>query len=81
VGRLNRFPGGQQQRWQEQGAHRQDLMSRKPGSLIWVVLTEADYLRAIDAHREGLTVEATGQLTISSRRLELKAGTFEVFRP
>jgi hypothetical protein len=52
-----------------------------PRRSIWVVLTGTDYLRAMEAHRDGLTVEATGQLTTSNRRLELRARTFEIFRP
>lgn len=52
-----------------------------PRRALWVVLTGSEYLRAIEAHRDGLTVAATGQLTTSNRRLELRATTFEVFRP
>jgi hypothetical protein len=62
-----------------------DLQAPESASLlpqrsIWVVLTDSDYRRAIEAHRDVLTVEATGQLTTSNRRLELRARTFEVFR-
>jgi len=63
-----------------------DLQAPESASLLpqrslWVVLNDADYRRAIEAHRDVLTVEATGQLTTSNRRLELRARTFEVFRP
>ncbi len=70
-----------------------DLQAPESASLlpqrsIWVLLSDADYRRAVEAHQEDLrasrdvlTVRATGRLTTSNRRLELRASTFEVLRP
>lgn len=51
-----------------------------PHRALWVQLNDADYDRAIEAHRDENTVRAIGRLTTKNRRLELQATSFEVFR-
>lgn len=57
-----------------------DSASLLPQRSLWVALTDSDYRSGIEAHRDKLTVRATGRLTTSNRRLELRASTFEVLR-
>lgn len=49
-----------------------------PRRSIWVVLSAGDYDIAIEAHRRGHSVEASGRLNSSGRRLELHADSFRV---
>jgi hypothetical protein len=51
-----------------------------PRRSIWIVLSRSDYETAIDAHRNEQTVEISGRLSSSARRLELHATAFRVFR-
>jgi hypothetical protein len=54
------------------------VRARFPRRSIWVVLAADDYDRAIEAHRLNRTVQAQGQLQSTSRRLELRANSFQV---
>ncbi len=51
-----------------------------PHRPVWVRLSQLDYERAIEAHREHRTVRARGRLELSQRRVELSThpGGFEV---
>jgi hypothetical protein len=52
--------------------------ARLPHRSVWVVLNEAQYQEAIEAHRGVRQVEAEGQFTTTLRRLELVATAFRV---
>jgi hypothetical protein len=64
--------------WGDLQAPRQAKLLRHRS--IWIVLSEAAYNEAIEAHRDRLDVAAAGELTTTGRRLELRASSFEVLR-